>query len=1046
MRGNAWLAIFLSLCAVVVSQVGVVPEADASNNDAVLTGVVRPPEGQGRKGVKDAVVTVTSDKLQGERSVTTDKNGWYRLPELPPGLYEVRATYGEYTYYNKIVLRAGVTSRLDITLKIIQDATEILVDAPVDTTKNDIAYSVDTEMARRVPIATPTGKGGANRSFEAIAEATPGAANDLYGTSVAGSSSPENKYYVDGLSVSDPGFGLNGTALTVEFIQEVRVEAGGYMPEFGRATGGIINAVTKSGSNEFHGGVWVYYSPGQLEGWRKPPLREGSTILAERQLLWLGDAGFDLGGRLIRDKLWFYGGVSISRTAYDIKTTWNRTVVDEATGVVLTDAATGFNLTQRIPGSEAHRKAQGTTLQALAKLTYTPASNHTINLLGIYAPTLSGGSGTYGIEASTGSPEVTSVLGTYDALANRFRDESADVQLEWNARADNNRWDITTVIGWHHQVNRALPHDGSKLGASTGLSAVPGVAYRQSLPEFHSVTDFMDLPPGAAADACDPWVDPVDPANVTITCPANTFAVGGPGFIRDRRLDRLQARSTVARTFVAAGHHTVKFGVDFEYMSYNSSRGYTGGTLYRESTDGSNYNDYRRFGYLTAPDEERVLPTLNWTVYSTTIGGFLQDSWSIMDKVTLNAGLRYDAQHMFGGDGRMSMALPNQISPRVGMVWDPTQRGKAKIFVNYARFYQSIPLNLADRAGSGEPNVRRFYDAAICNPADPDSHETQCQSNASLYPVGGPADNNRYWQGFGGKTAIDPKLRPQSSDEIVAGGEYELIPGAKIGVNYTHRWFHRVMEDMSRDEATTYFIGNPGYGMAKDFPKGRRVYDAINFHIDKRFGQNWLISGSYTLAWLRGNIAGLFRPETGQLDPNINSDFDLVSLLANRFGPLPGDRRHTFKLFAAGEIPLGDGNTLMLGGAFRASSGGPTNLLASHELYGSGEAFLVERGGGERLPWVFRLDTNIGFRKYFSDNLTMDITMDVFNVANFQAAIAIDENYTLSDVVPIEGGTLEDLQTHTDINGNPIEKNPNFGNPTAFQSPRLFRFGVRLNF
>jgi hypothetical protein len=315
-----------------------------------------------------------------------------------------------------------------------------------------------------------------------------------------------------------------------------------------------------------------------------------------------------------------------------------------------------------------------------------------------------------------------------------------------------------------------------------------------------------------------------------------------------------------------------------------------------------------------------------------------------------------------------------------------------------------------------------------------------------LLPIAGPADNNRYWQGFGGKTAVDPDLKPQSSDEIVAGGEYELIPGAKLGVNYTHRWFHRVMEDMSRDEATTYFIGNPGYGIAKDFPKGRRIYDALVFYVDKRFGRNWLVNGSYTLAWLRGNIAGLFRPETGQLDPNTSSDFDLISLLSNRFGPLPGDRRHTIKLFAAGEIPLGDGNTLMLGGAFRASSGGPTDLLASHELYGPGEAFLVPRGGGERLPWVFRIDTNLGYRKYFNEDLSMDVTMDVYNVANFRSAIAVDENYTFSDVVPIDGATAEDLQTHTDINGNPIEKNPNFGNPTAFQSPRLFRFGVRLNF
>jgi len=137
---------------------------------------------------------------------------------------------------------------------------------------------------------------------------------------------------------------------------------------------------------------------------------------------------------------------------------------------------------------------------------------------------------------------------------------------------------------------------------------------------------------------------------------------------------------------------------------------------------------------------------------------------------------------------------------------------------------------------------------------------------------------------------------------------------------------------------------------------------------------------------------------------------------------------------------------LMVGGAFRGFSGGPTDVLGSHRLYGSGEAFLLPRGGGERLPWVFRIDTNIGYRKYFTEDLSIDVTMDVFNVANFQAVTSVDESYTYSDVTPIKGGTFEDLENHTDINGDPIVENPNFGNPTSYQTPRQFRFGVRLNF
>lgn len=1042
MRRKAWLAVLLSIGATTVAELTLVSTAEAGNNDSVLIGKIRDPET--KEGIEGARVTVTGDKLQGERSMTTGKTGLYRLPDLPAGTYNVVIVYGETRANRSITLTANTTARLNVDLRMAGEVREIVIEsAPVNTRDSNQGGSIDSEMSKRVPLGAPTGKGGANRSFESVSIAVPTASADLYGTSIAGTTSPENKYYVDGLSVSDPGFGLIGTGLTVEFLEEVRVETGGYMPEYGRSTGGILNAVTKTGSNEFHGGVWLYYTPGQLEGYRKAPQREGATIQAERQLLWLGDAGFDIGGRLIKDKLWFYGGVSIAHQRYDIKTSWNRLVIDDATGAPIIDPDTEFNVTERIPGSVLHRTAQGTTVQALAKLTYSPASNHTLHLLGIYAPGFSGGNGTFGLIGSTGGTEGGTGLGTYDALGHKFNDSSADVQLEWNALADDNRWDISTVIGWHHQVNVRGASDGSKIGTTEGLSGISGVVYRQNNPDFHSATDFIDLPPGVSSDACDPWVDPNDPTLTTQVCPATVFSSSGPGFLYDRRFDRLQARSNAERLVEAAGSHEIKFGIDFEYMQYNSTRAYSGGRLYRESTRGSYFSDYRRYGYLTGPDQIVQLDTLQWRTFTTTIGGFVQDSWAIMDKVTLNAGLRYDAQSLYGGDGKLSMVLPNQVSPRVGLVWDPTQEGKAKLFGNYARSYQSIPLNLMDRAGSGEPGVGQLYDAGGCDPTDP---ANMCADAA--FPIAGPLDTDRYSYAFGaGKTAIDPALKPQSTDEVVAGGEYEIFPGSRLGLTYQRRWFNRIIEDMSRDEATTYFIGNPGYGIAKDFPKGRRIYDAVVVYLDKRFTKNWLLSANYTMSWLRGNVAGLFRPETGQLDPGINSDFDLASLLSNRFGALPGDQRHAVKVFSAGEIPLGRSQALMVGGAFRASSGGPTSLLGSHELYGPGESFLVQRGAGDRLPWVFSVDTNFGYRTYFNNNkMMLAITMDVFNIANFQAVTAVDENYTFSDVIPIEGGSLEDLQTHTDTAGDPIVQNPNFGKPTAFQVPRQFRFGVRLSF
>lgn len=1069
MRRSAWITIL----GAVAAQTVITSTAEAGPNDAILVGVVR--DVVTGEPVEGAVVVVRGEKLQGERTQTTNVSGLYRLPNLTPGQnYEITVLHKGYTGEKRtgLTLRASATLRIDLAVSPTGADKEIInvtVAAPtVDVGSASIGLSVDKEMARRVPIALPTAKGGANRSFEAVAEATPGARNDTYGTSVAGTSSPENKYYVDGMSVNDPAFGLNGAGLSVEFVEEVRVEAGGYLPEFGRATGGIVNATTKSGSNEFHGNVYANYSPGQLFGRNQVPVREGSSIVTDRSLGWIGDAGFDVGGRIIKDKLWFYGGFNIARTVYNVDTHWNRKLYqpsgnpndpylrDEAGfPIPQTDPTTGYSLVERITGTSERRKAQSTQMQVVAKLTYTPKKNHTLELLGIYMPTLSGGNGTYAMDARTALPEVGNVTGTYNALASKTRDDNADVNLTWKATADDNKWNFDTFLGWHHQNNSALPVDGSRVGGG-GLAATPGVIYRRNNPYFHDLSD-PELLTNAASGICgyiDNSLTPSDASTRRPICPVTAWTTGGPGFIYERKGDRVQARSIATRVLTGAGTHTLKFGIDFEYMSYNSNRAYSGGTLYRESTAGTSFADFRQYSFLSGPDNANILTNLSWHVYSTTIGGFIQDSWAIADKVTLNVGLRYDAQHLFGGDKRLAMSLPNQISPRVGLIWDPTQSGHAKLFVNYARYYQSVPLNLADRAGSGEPGTQsshRLADSPIPGGCDPtmvsDQSIAACRADDSRRQIGGSSSPDQLWALTGaGRVAVDPKLKAPSTDDVVAGGEYEILRDARLGLTYSHRWMTRTIEDMSRDEATTYFIGNPGYGIARDFPKATRIYDAVMLYLDKKFTRNFLINASYTLAFNRGNIAGLFRPENGQLDPNINSTFDLVSLLANQYGYLPGDTRHSIKLFTAGEIPLPKGHSITVGGSFRARSGGPTNALGSHVLYGPAEAYLLPRGTGVRLPWQFQIDTNFGYQKQINKDLAIRFTVTVFNVANFQQVVAIDEQYTADDVVPIEGASVSDLASLRNTDGLPVVKNPNFGKPLAYQQPRQFSFGIRLIF
>jgi hypothetical protein len=197
----------------------------------------------------------------------------------------------------------------------------------------------------------------------------------------------------------------------------------------------------------------------------------------------------------------------------------------------------------------------------------------------------------------------------------------------------------------------------------------------------------------------------------------------------------------------------------------------------------------------------------------------------------VNAGLRYDTQSLFTESGDLALTLPNQWSPRVGVIFDPTQNGRAKLFANYAIYYQAIPMSLATRGGAGEPQITGLRPRAACTPGRP-GYPASCDDPANLLDQNVPGENNDgragnkwFLQGIG-RTAVDPDLQPQSSDELSAGGEYEIIPGGRIALTYIHRSMRTVMEDMSRDLGSTFFIGNPGRGLASDFPEAQRTYDA----------------------------------------------------------------------------------------------------------------------------------------------------------------------------------------------------------------------------
>jgi hypothetical protein len=245
--------------------------------------------------------------LQGRQQATSDSAGAYKLPLLPPGAYDVTVTLSGFAAATRnTAVALGGDTRIDFTMRpSAREVVNVSAATPViDQTSTTVGANLDQHLIQNIPT---------DRNFASIVQVTPGVAtetdpynpaNDSTAITVYGSSKSENSYVIDGVDTNGIEYGTQGTSLNYEFIQEVEVKTGGYEAEYGRATGGIINVITKAGGNEFHGDVFGYYDSDQLQANTK---NVGESAQGASAGFQRGDYGADVGGFIVRDKLWFFG-------------------------------------------------------------------------------------------------------------------------------------------------------------------------------------------------------------------------------------------------------------------------------------------------------------------------------------------------------------------------------------------------------------------------------------------------------------------------------------------------------------------------------------------------------------------------------------------------------------------------------------------------------------------------------------------------------------------------------------------------------------------
>lgn len=979
--------------------------------------------------VPDAYVTVQSPGLREDLMTVTDGAGDWRVGSLPPGTYSVRVEKEGYKAYTRkdVAVAEGAAVTVNVPLAPEGPPAREPPAAPrppsVDLSSGATGGNVEAAFAQTAAVVRTGERSASGRSLELLAATLPGARTDPLGLALAGGSPLEKLALVDGLSVTDPATGALLFPLSMELVDSVDVRAGGYLAEHGRAASGALLVETRSGSNEWHGAVFGQWAPGGLEGARAEVVPRLSSWRLSEQLWNQGDAGGVVSGPLLKDRLWIFLGV---QTAYERRKLTRRLfqypLVTDPGGsgdlVYDVDPATGEEVAREIDGAAKSWFADQRQLQYAAKVTWLPDADRTLSLTLLGIPSSSGSASGLGYDPLTGAVWGWQPATTQAMLRGSDADARALV-----LRGSSAFWDrqltVDASVGWYRQTTST----GSLGDAAADVALRPArVLYRNP----HGLNDLVpagvDLDPRAAA-ACNDG--PGQAAGVR-HCPVPEFAGGSIGEDRRDLADRVQGRAVATFLLNSLGHHVAKAGAEVEWLRLDRDSSFEGGTILREGNPQPTLEDFQAYGAVGLGGVP-VPAGANLTVTSSLGGGlFIQDSWHLVELLQLNLGLRWDAQVLTAPDGQTALALWSQLSPRAGVVLDPLNNGRSKVYGSYARYQQAVPLDLVQRAFGGERYLLTRYRAGPgCAVPDP---STGLPDPACFDPA-----NVIDFQQFGGeRPPVDTSASPTTVDELIAGAEYEVIPDLRAGASYTRRRLVRSLRAITTNEGSSVFIANPGFGMGSVVSEAVRDYDAVTVQVDRTFGGQWMAQGSYTWSWLRGNEDGLFQPFTS---------WD------NRNGPLPDDHTHSVKLFAGREFTLAAKTKVTVGGSYLAESGAPTSALGSHPFYGDGAVFLTPRGSGPRLPWVHRVDLHLGLVQSLPAGLTVHATLDAFNLFDFQAVTAVDERYTLSDARPLPCPcTADDLASVASPSGAAVVPNPSFHRPIAYQLPRTIRFGAKVAF
>jgi len=683
-----------------------------STTQGAIAGIVTDPSDA---AVPNAKITVKNNATDAEETVVTDESGYYRVIKLTPATYTVTVTAGGFAELKaeNVIVEVGRVSDFSPHLSMAAAGTSVTVSSElpdINVTSAELGPVVNQTSISNLPI-----NGGRWSDFALLTPAVNNDANGFGLVSVRGTSTLLNNFTVDGADNNQAFFSEErgrtraGYSTAKEAVQEFQVNTSNYSAEYGRAAGAVINTVTKSGSNQIHGGAYFYdrdnnwgaTNPFVTLTTQTSPGVFTSIPYKPADTRYIG--GFGVGGPIIKDKLFFY-------VAYD---KYYRDFPGTAVAGVpkaffaAPTAATINTLAQRIFGVTTPTAAQ----LAQAQTDYTNGLN---GLLGELGPV-----------PRTGDQYI--LFPKIDWQINQKNRASFEVNvMRWSSPAgiqtqSSNTFGIASFGNDYVQDTWGI----ATLNTSFTSTILNEARYQYGVdnewetnqaPTAYELSNFVN-PPG--------YTNPYGlPPDVFIT---NGFDMGVPTFL-NRPAFPFETKQQFADTVTwIKGRHTMKFGVDISHANDLSKnlRFQYGSFSYSTLLDYfSDFYQPRSCGGLPCySNYQQAFGPLGFAFNTTDYGVFAEDSWKTTPRVTLTLGLRYDYEKLPGALPNLvnpnvpqTAVIPsdaNNVAPRFGFAWDIKGDGKSVLRggygIYYGRIINSTIYNALINTGNTAGQLSYFY-------------------------------------------------------------------------------------------------------------------------------------------------------------------------------------------------------------------------------------------------------------------------------------------------------------------------------------------------